>query len=60
MDYGALPIDSSSGKGTAGGDVSALDSLSAYGQTMLAAVGVDATTIATQITAGKVIKGALA
>ena len=60
MDYGALPIDSSSGKGTAGGDVSALDSLSAYGQTMLAAVGVDATTIATQITAGKVVKGALA
>ena len=60
MDYGALPIDSSSGKGTAGGDVSAIDSMSAYGQTMLAAVGVDAATIATQITAGKVIKGALA
>ena len=59
-DYGALAIDSASGQGTASGDVSALNSLGAFGQTMLAAVGVDATTIATQITAGKVIKGALA
>ncbi len=59
-DYGALAIDSASGQGTASGDVSAINSLGAFGQTMLAAVGVDATTIATQITAGKVIKGALA
>jgi uncharacterized protein DUF1501 len=59
-DYGALAIDSASGQGTAGGDVSAMSTLGAFGQTMLAAVGVDATTIATQITAGKVIKGALA
>ena len=60
MDYGALPVDSSSGKGTSGGDVTALETLSAYGQTMLAAVGVDPATIAAQITGGKVITGALA
>jgi hypothetical protein len=60
MDYGALPIDSASGKGVASGDVSALESLSAFGQTMLAAVGVDSATIAGQITSGKVIQGALA
>jgi hypothetical protein len=60
MDYGALPIDSASGKGASSGDISALDSLSSYGQTMLAAVGADAGTIASQITGGKVIQGALA
>jgi hypothetical protein len=59
-DYGALAIDSATGQGTASGDVSAINTLGAFGQTMLAAVGVDATTIATQITVGKVIKGALA
>ncbi len=59
-DYGATPIDSASGKGTPGGDVTAVDTLGAFGQTMLAAIGVDASTIATQITAGKVIQGALA
>jgi hypothetical protein len=59
-DYGALPIDSTTGQGTASGDVSAIDTLGAFGQTMLAAVGVDPATIATQITQGKVIKGALA
>ncbi len=59
-DYGALPIDSTTGQGTASGDVSAINTLGAFGQTMLAAVGVDPATIATQITQGKVIKGALA
>jgi hypothetical protein len=45
-DYGALAVDSSSGAGTRGGDVVAVDTLAAYGQTMLAAVGADAGTIA--------------
>jgi hypothetical protein len=62
-DYGALPIDSSSGAGSSGGDISAVDTLAAYGQTMLAAVGADSGTIAS-ITSpgstGKVIAGALA
>ncbi len=59
-DYGALAIDSASGQGTPSGDVPALDTLGAFGQTMLAAVGIDAGTIATQVTVGKVITGALA
>jgi len=62
-DYGALPIDSSSGAGTSGGDVKAVDTLAAYGQTMLAAVGADPSVIGS-ITSpggtGKVITGALA
>jgi hypothetical protein len=58
-DYGALPIDSATGQGTPSGDVTAVNTLGAFGQTLLAAVGVDAATIAAQITAGKVIKGAL-
>jgi len=62
-DYGCLPIDSSSGAGTAGGDVKAVDTLAAYGQTMLAAVGADPTVISSITSpsgSGKVITGALA
>jgi hypothetical protein len=60
MDYGCLPIDSASGKGVPSGDVTAIDTLPSFGQTMLAGVGVDAATIGSQISAGKVIQGALA
>lgn len=59
-DYGAVAIDSATGKGGSGGDVAPANSLAAFGQTMLAAVGVSPATIATQITSGKVIAGALA
>jgi hypothetical protein len=59
-DYGALAIDSSTGKGSSSGDVNPIETLAASGQTMLAAVGVAPSTIATQITGGKVIAGALA
>ncbi|HEY3821155.1 MAG TPA: hypothetical protein VGL81_28515 [Polyangiaceae bacterium] len=62
-DYGALPIDSGSGAGTSGGDVKAVDTLAAYGQTMLAAVGADPTvvnSITSPAGSGKVITGALA
>ncbi len=45
---------------TPSGDIKAVDTLAAFGQTMLAAVGVDPATIAMQITAGKVVSGALA
>ena len=41
-DYGALAIDSKTGVASASGDVSALNSLAAFGRTMLAAVGVAA------------------
>jgi len=59
-DYGALNIDSKSGRGVAGGDIAAVDTLASFGKTALAAVGVDSATIATAITSGQVIAGALA
>jgi hypothetical protein len=40
-DYGALPIDSKSGVGTAGGDIPAEETLTAFARTILAAVGAD-------------------
>src|SRR5262249_14715075 len=54
-DYGALAIDSATGEGLASGDVSPPDTLPAFGRTMLTAVGVDAGTVASAITGGKVI-----
>jgi hypothetical protein len=59
-DYGALGIDSTTGAGSANGDIKATDTLASFGQTMLAAVGADPTSIGSQITIGKVIAGALA
>ena len=59
-DYGALAIDSKSGKGVAGGDIAPVDSLASLGKTVLAAVGVDSSVIDSTITSGKVITPALA
>jgi hypothetical protein len=59
-DYGALGIDSKTGQGTPNGDIVAADTLASFGRTMLAAVGVDSSTIGSQITAGQVIASALA
>ncbi len=59
-DYGALPIDSKSGLGSASGDIQAVDSLASFGKTVMAAVGVDAATIGSTITSGQVINPALA
>jgi hypothetical protein len=58
-DYGAVAIDSSNGKGGAGGDISPPESLASFGKTMLAAVGVDQATIDQNIVSGKVITAAL-
>jgi hypothetical protein len=58
-DYGALAIDSKTGKGGAGGDVPALGSLSSFGRTLLSAVGVDKATVDAAIIGGTVIAGAL-
>ncbi len=55
-DYGAIPIQSTTGAGSTGGDISAVDSLGAFAQTVLAGVGADPTVVS----AGKVITGALA
>ncbi|HEX8953770.1 MAG TPA: hypothetical protein VF945_18055 [Polyangia bacterium] len=59
-DYGALSIDSKSGRGVTGGDIAAVDTLASFGKTALAAVGVDSATIGTAITSGQVIAPALA
>ena len=59
-DYGCMPIDSATGAGATHGDIAPIQTLGSYGQTMLAAVGVDAGTISQEISGGKVIKGALA
>ena len=58
-DYGALAIDSKSGKGAAGGDVPPLQSLPSYGRTLLSAVGVDKATLDAAIIGGSVVTAAL-
>jgi hypothetical protein len=58
-DYGATAIDSKTGLSSASGDIAAVDTLASYGQTLLAAVGVDSATIASQISSGKVVSGIL-
>jgi hypothetical protein len=59
-DYGALPIDSRTGQGSPGGDVAPVNTLTSFGRTLLAAVGVDAPTIDAAIPSGQVITPALA
>jgi hypothetical protein len=59
-DYGALPIDSKSGRGVAGADIAAVDTLASFGKTALAAVGADPSVLSTTIASGKVITPALA
>jgi uncharacterized protein (DUF1501 family) len=58
-DYVALPIDSATGKGDAGGDVPFQETLSALGKTAGAALGVPEDALAQNISLGKVVRGAL-
>lgn len=58
-DYGAQAIDSKTGLGAKDGDITAATTLQSFGQTMLAAVGIDPTTIASQVTQGTIISPAL-
>jgi hypothetical protein len=59
-DYGALPIQSTTGQAASGGDIPAELTLASFGQTVLASLGVDPATIASQILLGKVISAAIA
>jgi hypothetical protein len=59
-DYGALPIDSKTGAGSATGDIRAVDTLSAFGQTMLSAIGGDPTSISSPNNSATVVTAALA
>jgi hypothetical protein len=56
LDYGALPINSTTGAGSTSGDISAVDTLGAYAKTVLSSVGGDPSVISQ----GKVIAPALA
>ena len=58
-DYGATAIDAATGAASGSGDVSAVETLAAFGKTALAAVGVDSAVINKAISAGKVVSGAL-
>jgi len=58
-DYGALPIDSKTGKGAMGGDIPPLQTLPSYGRTLLTSVGVDQATLDAEIIGGSVISAAL-
>jgi len=59
-DYGALPIDSQTGAGSASGDVAAGSTLACFGKTALAAVGADAAAVDAAVATGVVIPAALA
>src|SRR5262249_25883446 len=59
-DYGSLPIDSKTGAGRAGGDIQAIGTMAAVGQTMLHVIGADPTKITSPNGTGKVITAALA
>jgi hypothetical protein len=59
-DYGALPIASANGSGSAAGDIRAADTLAAFGQTMLASVGADPSVISSPTGTARVVSAALA
>lgn len=55
-DFGAIAIDSATGKGRAGGDIAPLEALPSMAKTLLQGVGVDPA----GVTAGKVVSSSLA
>ena len=59
-DYGALPVDGETGAGHAGAGVKAADTLAAFGQTVLQAVGAEPSLITSPQGTGRVIAAALA
>jgi hypothetical protein len=59
-DFGATGIDPMTGAGAPSGGIRAIDSLAAFGQTMLAAVGADPTVISSPSNTAKVVTAALA
>jgi hypothetical protein len=59
-DYGATGVDSKTGQSSTSADINPIDTLASYGQTLLAAVGVDPSVISAQIDSGSVVSGVLA
>ena len=58
-DYGAVNVDPQTGAGSPGGSIQAVDTLAAFGMTMLASIGADPTVITAPKSSGAVIKAAL-
>ncbi|MEO8213034.1 MAG: hypothetical protein ABI560_07570 [Myxococcales bacterium] len=59
-DYGAVAIDSRTGKASPDGDIRPTETLTSYGRTVLSAVGVDPATITATVSSGTTIAAALA
>jgi len=59
-DYGALNVNPQTGAGSAGGSIKAVDTLAAFGMTMLASVGADPTAITYPESSAAVVAAALA
>ncbi len=55
-----MPIDSATGKGSATGDISFVDSLASAGKTLAMAVGLDPAVVNSQIKQSKAVTAALA
>ncbi len=55
-DWGCMPINSTTGLGSTGGDILPLDTLASWAMTTMRGVGIDTATIATTITGGKTAK----
>jgi hypothetical protein len=58
-DYGAVNVNPQTGAGGAGGSIQAVDTLAAFGMTMLASVGADPTVIVSPSSSGAVVQAAL-
>lgn len=59
-DYGAVNVDPQTGAGSSSGSIKAIDTLAAFGMTMLASVGADPTVITAPQSSAAVVKAALA
>jgi hypothetical protein len=59
-DYGAVSVDPQTGGGSTSGRIQAVDTLAAFGMTMLSAIGADPTVITSPQSSGAVVQAALA
>ncbi len=59
-DYGAVSIDSATGAPNPSGDIDAASTLPSFAKTVMTALGADATSISSAISAGKVVTGMIA
>jgi hypothetical protein len=59
-DYGAVNVDPQTGAGSSSGSIKAIDTLAAFGMTMLASIGADPTVITAPQSSAAVVKAALA